>query len=277
MIRAIYSTDSCSSWSLASSADPWLRYPQAFAQLLAADYNQRQEGFRWAQRVWNAVLSIESRSRQLPAMKKLRSKLFFMDMAAVQLKFRILDHFHFKEDAMTPDAWHYFRRSKVRVGDSALIENSNKRARRAEREGQSKEVSTHRILHTIRCKNSNAISDRDIPHVSIPNGCWEQKAEKLSPTWKERTEMSKSKNPRLEAILKASSAGPSVASRAHSVGALYACVALVERGLEAQAGKTWMACTMQAQTLVRVLVCNFFPLRRRVYVGVAGFVQFMSF
>ena len=171
----------------------------------------------------------------------------------MQLKFRVLDHFNFEEQALTPDVWHWLRRSKVRIGDSALIENSNKRARRAEHEGQSKEVSTHQLLHAIRMPSSNAISDRDIPHVSVPGGLWEKRAAKMTPSWKERTEMSKSKDPNLEAILKPSSAGPSVASRPNSVAALYACVALVESGRGAESGKTWMACTMEAQTLVRFL------------------------
>ena len=163
-------------------------YPAAFAQLLSAELSLRMSGMSQAKAVWDLALQLETMSNDSPALKQLRDKIFWLDYPSVQVRFRVLDHFHFDLSRLDPDVLQWLRRSKTRIGDSAVVENTNKKARRAEATGSSKEINAERILHSIR-HGTNALSTRQIPEVAVAPEDWERDLGPLRPSWKARTDL----------------------------------------------------------------------------------------
>ena len=171
-------------------------YPPAFAQLLAADPDLADAGMRQSKKVWETALHLEGSER--PALASLRQKIFWLDFPSVQLRFRVLDHCGFDlQHELCGEVLQWLRRSKCRIGDSAVVENTNKKARRAEATGSSKEINASRIFHSIR-QLPNALSMREIPEVKVPDEAWDKEA-KLEPTWKARANLDL-KMPKMENV-----------------------------------------------------------------------------
>ena len=243
----------CNFWTYAL---PHWSYPAAFSSLLVDEPTKQKAALACAKAVWETSTWLEQQAHVHPGLSRLRDKIWWLDTPHCQLRFRILDHFHFVYEDIPEEVWQWFRRTKKRLGDSAVIENSNKRARRAEADGSSNSMSSHRLLHHIRRPAHNAIEERGISHVEVPKESWESATVKLKPSWKERSELN-ARIPKLdglpdvERILQGKAAGPSVSSRPNSVAALHAAMILRDRDKVGDCSRTWMACALSPGSLVR--------------------------
>ena len=113
------------------------------------------------------MLAVEAQAHAHPSLAKMRAKVYFLNWPTTQLRFRVLDQVGFKP---SPLVMPWFRRSKKRIGDSVIVENSNKKARKVETNNASDEVAGQMVFHTIRREGYNAIEERGIPHIAVPAG-----------------------------------------------------------------------------------------------------------
>ena len=83
----------------------------------------------------------------------------------MQLLFRFLAHYRFERK---PEVVSFFRSFYSRLGDTKLIEDSNKRARQLEQAGSNREAKTLQIWHDIKLEDKNTLKSRDIPQARPP-------------------------------------------------------------------------------------------------------------
>lgn len=93
---------------------------------------------------------------------------------ANQLKFRFLAHINFDMRALAGTGLGaYFLRFFTRIGDSKVIEDSNKIARKAEQKDQDNMVTSARtVLHQIRQPGTSALDQRGIPQSQVRDEDW---------------------------------------------------------------------------------------------------------
>ena len=77
----------------------------------------------------------------------LREKLFWMEWPCVQLIFRLLAHHGFRP---VPEALSFLHRFFHRIGDTKIIEDTNKKARSVEQGGCNRVAKTLSVAHEIR-------------------------------------------------------------------------------------------------------------------------------
>ena len=136
-------------------------YPCGFAGSLHADACQRDMALQKMKDFWAMCTWSEQNSRACPGFFRLRSKLYYLDYSWTQIIFRLLAHFDFQCVPESSAVFDLIHRSKTRCGDSAMVENAHKLARRIECKGQDhKQIASQNIFHQIRRAGHNPLEDR---------------------------------------------------------------------------------------------------------------------
>ena len=93
---------------------------------------------------------------------------------ANQLKFRLLAHINFDVRALAGTGLGaYFLRFFTRIGDSKVIEDSNKIARKAEQKDKENMVTAARtVYHQIRQSGTSALDQRGISQSQVRDEDW---------------------------------------------------------------------------------------------------------
>ena len=136
--------------------------PGCFAGVLATDPTHHLQSLR---ELWDAITLAESMASECLGLHELRKQAYFLDWPVVQYGFRLLAHHHFQG---TPPVLEWFRRQFVRLGDSKLIEDTNKIGRRLEQRHQEHKVSPSLTLyHALTRTAYTPLHWRNIPAVQL--------------------------------------------------------------------------------------------------------------
>ena len=148
-------------WTLAHDA---FSFPGSFAATLSSQAEERDAGCRHACECWDAATLAEVAAKENPGLKELREKAYFLDWPINQYGFRLLAHHEFRA---VPQVQNWFEREFVRIGDSKLIEESNKIARSVEQHDQDPQHAPGlRIYHAL-TRQETLLSWRGLNHVEV--------------------------------------------------------------------------------------------------------------
>jgi hypothetical protein len=88
-------------------------------------------------------------------MYQLRQQLFWMDYPAVQFLFRLLAHHNWEA---RPEILSLLYNFFHRIGDTKIIEDSNKKARSVEQTGSNRDAKTLTVAHQLRLELLGLVS-----------------------------------------------------------------------------------------------------------------------
>ena len=204
-------------------------------------------------RLWACCCDAESRQWKDVGFWQLRQHLYWMQWPTTQLLCRLLAHHDFH---VTGGVEELLRSFFHRLGDTKLIEDSNKKARAVEQHaGGNRACKTLNVFHEIRLPKQNTLASREVPHVEIPTTAWA-----LPPPpcdlWSTLTNPTKTPLPvewRVEDVLKPAKTytSKSPAGRRVSIGAAKTMVLLWREGRVEDAQLTEQSVALTTQTLVQ--------------------------
>lgn len=102
-------------------------YPQKFASVLASD-GTAPGALAQARQFWETMTAIESFGDEFPGLHELRQQVYWLSWPVTQLLFRLLAHTGFAHDR---EVMAYIHQFFARIGDTKVIEESNKLLGRA--------------------------------------------------------------------------------------------------------------------------------------------------
>ena len=154
-------------------------YPSAFAGLLSDNQEEREQTLKATKELWELSMATESGQNLVPGMFKLRQEVYWLSWPVNQLFFRLLAHTNFQLDEQI---LHLLRQFFTRLGDSKVIEDSNKIARRVEqRDQERRSTKINRILHHIRLPGQSPLDNRgDVKQVEVPTSAWSRPAKTIA-------------------------------------------------------------------------------------------------
>ena len=106
-------------------------------------------------RFWTCATSVESARWKEVGMYQLRQQLFWMDYPAVQFLFRLLAHHNWEA---RPEILSLLYNFFHRIGDTKIIEDSNKKARSVEQTGSNRDAKTLTVAHQLRLELLGLVS-----------------------------------------------------------------------------------------------------------------------
>jgi hypothetical protein len=236
-------------WSYAWSE---VSYPAAFVATLHSDRNLASQALNRAHKLWNIMVSVESSRNLYPGLWSLRQKVYWMTWPTTQLLFRLLAHESF---VLKGSLLEHFRLFFTRIGDSKIIEDANKIARRTEhKENDNRCTKSQRVFHHIKLAGKNPIEQRKIDHVEVPKSDWGKAPPKTA--WATLTNPTNHTLPPAlgtNDTLKGTKPYPSKTpySRRVSIGAFIAMELCCETSRAQVAGQCWQTCACSARILIR--------------------------
>ena len=113
---------------------------------------------------WEIATLAESAAKENSGVEKLRAEAYFLDWPIVQYSFRLLAHHHFR---FTAEVRNWLLKLFVRIGDSKLIEDSNKLIRSLEQHDQEANIASSLSIYHRLTREEVPLQWRGIPHVQV--------------------------------------------------------------------------------------------------------------
>ena len=138
------------------------KWPRAFAGILSGEEEKATTSLASSKEHWEASLVGESCGDVHPGLRELRREVFWQSEPLNQAKFRLLAHFDFRRH---PVVLKHLRRLFRRIGDSKLVEETNKFVRGTEELGQAQDVANQMRMYHQMTLSKTPLAHRGIPHV----------------------------------------------------------------------------------------------------------------
>ena len=150
-------------------------FPGRLAAILTSHGGTRDAALQDTWESWEIATLAESAAKELSGVEQLRSEAYFLDWPVVQYSFRLLAHCHFR---FCPELQKWLLKLFVRIGDSKLIEDSNKIIRNLEQHDQEPNIAGSLSIYHRLTRKEVPLQWRDIPYVQVASDTYFESASK---------------------------------------------------------------------------------------------------